>query len=955
MIRQKNRKICLVTEELANGEQSGGIGGAFLELAKVLARENEVDVLYCPVQHEDESKRNHLASYFSAFGVNVSFLDTQEYCWESHYNPVVRSYSVFRTLSERLVDYDVVHFHDYKGLGYYTLCARDQGIAFHDTVFVVQLHGPTRWTLETNEALLTHHDQLKIDFLERGSIARADYAISPSAYLLEWMRSREWGLPPVERCLVIKNVCTSLLSLPGVKSAHLERLDGDKESRRIRISEIVMFGRHEHRKGFAIFCDALDLLNSELTETGTKVTFLGKFGRMAGAHSGVILAQRAAKWRFPTSVLPFCDRHDAAEYLASRPNSLVVIPSPAENSPYTVLEAIALDKPVITSALGGASELLDECVHDEMICNMTPADLADALRKAIRNGITAPILAEALTNTEAHWLEFHRRAEPVDRGEVNDKNPLVSVCITHFERPEKLFEAIASVARQTYKNIELIVVDDGSPSSSTQEALAELSSMIDRLGGQLIFRENGYLGAARNTAAAAATGEYLCFLDDDDIAFPDLVEKLVRAATRTGADIVNCLNVFMPEIRRKEAWPLPQSFENKISYIPMGGPLSLAPIENTLGAATALISCKCFRALNGYTELKGVGHEDYEFFARALQDGFRIEVCPLPLYLYEVDRPSMISSTSAERNFRRVFSAVDFSKNPMAWSDLIQLNTGRTAAEHSINRRQYMLAVDANSGVLAAIDAAIDPVDLITHLLSYATAIKSPCAETAFRKALKHLEGGDKFSREPIDVRRVEQFIGSDAELRLTARREDVQVMAHFGTSKFPDMFCADVSRKRVLSSGDVTRLRMALGEEIPTDSVRSILHALRRCSVLSFDVPLLLEAMMLMALRIGDVVAAAQFLQHIVDIEAAEYLKDNTDVAAAAAAGGVDSALTHYLTYGVSEKRAGFKRLQAAARILNGLTGSDLDLERFIKLAKGDARFINIGKLLDRLALEAS
>lgn len=949
------QRICLVTEELAIGEQSGGIGGAFLELARLLARENSVDVLYCPVQFPNDDKKGHLESYFSALGIRLSFLKSSEYCWEEQ-GAAVRSYSVFRTLLERGIDYDFVHFHDYKGLGYYTLCARDQGLGFEDTIFVVQLHGPTRWTIETNEALFTHQDQLKIDFLERGSIARADYAISPSAYLLEWMRGKEWDLPQKDRCLVVKNVCTGLLGLPGVKRSHLERMDSHREDRRTAISEIVMFGRHEYRKGFTVFCEALDHLNKELSERAVKVTFLGKFGRISEEHSGVILAQKAAKWGFPVSVLPFCDRHDAAEYLVSRPGALAVIPSPAENSPYTVLEAVALDKPVITSTSGGASELLDERVRDEMTCEMTAEGLAEAIRSVILNGISAPILAEALADTETHWLDFHRRAEQAARGSDNDDNPLVSICITHFERPMKLFEAIASIARQSYKNIELIVVDDGSPSSSTRDALKELRPMIERLGGQIIFRENGYLGAARNTGAAAATGEYLCFLDDDDIAFPDMVEKLVGAAKRTKADIVNCLNVFMPESRRQEAWPLPQQFQNKVSYIPLGGPLSLVPVENTLGAATALISRRCFHALNGYTEIKGVGHEDFEFFARALQAGFKLEVCPLPLYLYEVDRPSMISGTSAVRNFRRVFKSVDVAKNADAWGDLIQLNTGRAGTDHGINRRLFLQKRDANSKILGAIDRAAESKEVLEHLSSYASAIKSPAMERAFRQAVDTIRDG-KSGQASVDlsgltVQPIEHFIGETVGVQPQAGiREDAEVVAHLGTSKFTEMFCAAISKKRVVSTGDLTRLRMALTGTFSKSDTLSILDALRGRNVMSFDIPLLLEVMMFMALQGGETSSSARFLQLIIDIESDEYLRANPDVAAASAEGGVTSALDHYLNYGHLESRVGFQRLHASVRTLNGLTGSDMNLKQFIEFAKGAARPIDIGKLLSRFA----
>ena len=156
--------------------------------------------------------------------------------------------------------------------------------------------------------------------------------------------------------------------------------------------------------------------------------------------------------------------------------------------------------------------------------------------------------------------------------------------VTHFERPAKLFDAVMSLAAQTYPKLQIVVVDDGTRSPEARQALAGMEPLFDKLGVRLIEQENLYLGAARNRAARETRSNYLLFLDDDDIAFPTMIQSLVTAAEATGADVVNCLNLFMPESRCSEAHPFPSDFKQKISYVPLGGPLSLAPVQNTLGA-----------------------------------------------------------------------------------------------------------------------------------------------------------------------------------------------------------------------------------------------------------------------------------------------------------------------------------------------------------------------------------
>ena len=259
-------------------------------------------------------------------------------------------------------------------------------------------------------------------------------------------------------------------------------------------------------------------------------------------------------------------------------------------------------------------------------------------------------------------------------------SPRVTFAITHHERPKKLVDAILSAVCQTYSNFEILVVDDGSKSEATLADLRHIEGLLDRVGGRLVRQENAYLGAARNTAVREATGEFICFLDDDDIAMPELVQTLVTAIVSMEADAVNCMNLFMEESVRSEVLARSDLAPTKVHYVPLGGPLSLAPTENCLGAATAIFRRSALLEIGGYSEIKGVGHEDYELYLRLVQAGKRVSVVPMPLYYYEVGRPSMLSRTSLSRNFRRCFDVVDTRTNSDAWRDVVGLNVGKGVA-----------------------------------------------------------------------------------------------------------------------------------------------------------------------------------------------------------------------------------------------------------------------------------
>src|SRR5580658_9964752 len=101
--------------------------------------------------------------------------------------------------------------------------------------------------------------------------------------------------------------------------------------------------------------------------------------------------------------------------------------------------------------------------------------------------------------------------------------PLFSVIIPTFNRAHLCRAAVESVLKQTLRDFELIVVDDGS-TDGTPEALADYGDSI-----RLLRQENQGQSVARNTGLSAAKGEYVAFLDSDDQWFPWTLQTFARA------------------------------------------------------------------------------------------------------------------------------------------------------------------------------------------------------------------------------------------------------------------------------------------------------------------------------------------------------------------------------------------------------------------------------------------
>jgi glycosyltransferase involved in cell wall biosynthesis len=104
-----------------------------------------------------------------------------------------------------------------------------------------------------------------------------------------------------------------------------------------------------------------------------------------------------------------------------------------------------------------------------------------------------------------------------------------------YNMQDFLEESLSAALNQTYKNIEVIVVDDGS-TDSTPDIYRAFASRDARL--RIVRQENGGISAARNTGLAAANGDYLYFFDPDDSIEPNLIEWCITAMRNFAADIV---------------------------------------------------------------------------------------------------------------------------------------------------------------------------------------------------------------------------------------------------------------------------------------------------------------------------------------------------------------------------------------------------------------------------------
>ena len=215
------------------------------------------------------------------------------------------------------------------------------------------------------------------------------------------------------------------------------------------------------------------------------------------------------------------------------------------------------------------------------------------------------------------------------------KSPLVSVIIPTFNCPF-LSGAINSVLTQTYDNFEIIIIDDGS-TDSTRDTVENYHSKV-----KYIFQENEGVSSARNTGIRASVGDYIAFLDADDVWLPTKLEDQFTIFNREhDIGFVYCDNYFVNERLH------PISNYSRKSPLLEGDILMSFLLDYFLITSGLMVKKECFSSI-GYFNKDYVVDEDFEFFVR-LARHYRAGVVKKKLFLRRIFKKSL-SRQDFQRN-----------------------------------------------------------------------------------------------------------------------------------------------------------------------------------------------------------------------------------------------------------------------------------------------------------------
>ena len=201
---------------------------------------------------------------------------------------------------------------------------------------------------------------------------------------------------------------------------------------------------------------------------------------------------------------------------------------------------------------------------------------------------------------------------------------LVSIVIPCYNQAQYLEEAVRSALEQTYPDIEIIIVNDGSPDDT--EAVAQHLRAKHPNKIKVITQENAGVSEARNSGIVQASGDFILPLDADDIIAKEMVDTCLHVLKETQADVV-CTDV--------QCFGLNDDKHQKnTQHILYDNPPS----------PSSLFRRRVWKAVGGFKKNMSDGFEDWEFWVNVFKHDFKFQYIPETLFYYRIKEDSLYVS-----------------------------------------------------------------------------------------------------------------------------------------------------------------------------------------------------------------------------------------------------------------------------------------------------------------------
>jgi glycogen(starch) synthase len=620
-------RIALVSREVYP-LYGGGLGNYVTWSARALSEVAEVTIFTSSIREPAYRAMREAGDPRLPDGVRFEFVEEADELHTGSYFGVFHMWSarVFEALTRVYPDGgpDLVEFPDYHGEAAVSVQARRSADPrLRNTSVCVRLNTSSEMCQVLDGRLSPEFAYRAMFELERYAIANADHVVWPGGDVLGTYQ-RFYGERAVAPGVRIPHV-----AYPDPGPAPVDAPDPDGTLR------LIYMGRLERRKGVLNLLRGLvdsDREDWSLTVVGAD-TPTGPLG-ISVLRQAEMMAAEDHRISFHDAVA----REKLLELVDS--HHVCVVPSLWECWPNVALEAFQRGRPVLGTPTGGLVEMVKPGRSGWLTEGSDPGAIGAAVERILgdRDELETLIPAgprgvfDELTTAEPvreRYVELAsnaraRRGGPAPSG----RRPLVTVVMTYYELDAFVEEAVASVCAQTYPELEVLIVNDG----SLRERDAVLFDIADRYPVSVVTQPNSGLSAARNFGIALARGRYVLPFDADDVAEPTLVERCVDAleADPDAVYVATWSTYMHPDGRLVDA-----------GYQPLGNASPLVGEQNVAGAAASLFRREIFDRGFAYDpELPS--YEDWYLFRQLHEAGLYGHVVPERLFRYRVRPDSML-------------------------------------------------------------------------------------------------------------------------------------------------------------------------------------------------------------------------------------------------------------------------------------------------------------------------
>jgi len=229
---------------------------------------------------------------------------------------------------------------------------------------------------------------------------------------------------------------------------------------------------------------------------------------------------------------------------------------------------------------------------------------------------------------------------------------MISVIVPVYKVEQYLPKCVDSIINQTYQDIEIILVDDGSPDNCP--AICDEYARRDKRV-KVIHKNNGGVSDARNAGINIAKGDYIIFLDGDDWLCMDSLENVADTAERTVPDIITGNVICYNSQSIKTSISQEVYKKDKIEYS-FASAMKCFTDKGILWPPFRFIIKRSFIIENKLFFMKGILHEDLEWVPRALSAASSFALLNEPFYCYRAQRQGSITSNKNFSNYKDMLS-----------------------------------------------------------------------------------------------------------------------------------------------------------------------------------------------------------------------------------------------------------------------------------------------------------